>query len=221
MYLIKALLFSPNPLETNTDQIFEIFHEAKGVPAGSERQEFLARVCEGNLDLCDKVTALLRADDSAGEFLTLAAWSPATVLTEGPGDWVGRYKLVEQIGEGGCGVVYLADQERPVRRRVALKIIKLGMDTKQVVSRFEGERQALAVMDHPNIARVYDAGATDNGRPYFVMEFVPGKKVTQFCDEQRLGQEARLKLFLEICDAIQHAHQKGISIAISSRRTFW
>jgi eukaryotic-like serine/threonine-protein kinase len=197
-------------LETNTDQIFEIFYDAKEVSAGSERQEFLARVCKGDLELCEKVTALLRADDSAGEFLSLAALAPATVLTEGPGDCVGRYKLVEKIGEGGCGVVYLAEQEKPVRRRVALKIIKLGMDTKQVVARFEAERQALALMDHPNIARVYDAGATDNGRPYFVMEFVPGKKVTEFCDEQKLGQETRLKLFLEICDAIQHAHQKGI-----------
>src|SRR6266487_1979299 len=127
---------------------------------------------------------------------------------EHAGDWIGRYKLLQQIGEGGYGVVYLAQQEEPVRLQVALKVIKLGMDTKQVVARFEAERHALALMDHPNIARVFDAGATDIGRPYFVMELVRGLKITDFSDEHQLSTPERLKLFIEVCQAIQHAHQK-------------
>jgi eukaryotic-like serine/threonine-protein kinase len=131
-------------------------------------------------------------------------------VSEKPGDRIGRYHLLQQIGEGGCGVVYMAEQEEPVKRRVALKIIKLGMDTKQVVARFEAERQALAMMDHPNIAKVLDAGATETGRPYFVMELVRGIKITEFCDENRLPTEERLNLFVQVCHAIQHAHQKGV-----------
>jgi len=123
---------------------------------------------------------------------------------------IGRYKLLEQIGEGGFGVVWMAEQEAPVRRRVALKIIKLGMDTKEVVARFEAERQALAMMDHPNIASVLDGGATDTGRPYFVMELVRGIPITQFCDERNLTTRERLELFMQVCLAVQHAHQKGI-----------
>jgi serine/threonine protein kinase len=134
----------------------------------------------------------------------------AAPLTEKPGQTIGRYKLLQQIGEGGCGIVHMADQLEPVRRRVALKIIKLGMDTKSVIARFEAERQALALMDHPNIAKVLDAGATETGRPYFVMELVRGMKITQYCDEQKLSTRARLDLFLQACQAIQHAHQKGI-----------
>ena len=126
------------------------------------------------------------------------------------GDHVGRYKLLQQIGEGGCGVVYMAEQAEPVRRRVALKVIKLGMDTRQVIARFDAERQALAMMDHPNIAKVFDAGATAAGRPYFVMELVRGPKLTDFCDAERLSTEARLQLFIQVCHAIQHAHQKGV-----------
>ena len=129
---------------------------------------------------------------------------------EKAGDHIGRYKLLEQIGEGGCGVVYIAEQEEPIRRRVALKVIKLGMDTKQVIARFEAERQALAIMDHPNIAKVFDAGATDAGRPYFVMELVPGAKITDYCDRHKLSTRQRLDLFIQVCSAIQHAHQKGI-----------
>ena len=129
---------------------------------------------------------------------------------ENCGDHVGSYKLLQQIGEGGCGIVHMAEQEEPVRRRVALKVIKLGMDTKQVIARFEAERQALAMMDHPNIAKVFDAGATATGRPYFVMELVRGVQLTDFCDADRLSTEARLKLFIQVCHAIQHAHQKGI-----------
>ena len=126
------------------------------------------------------------------------------------GSKIGPYKLLQKIGEGGCGVVYMAEQEKPVRRRVALKVIKLGMDTKNVIARFEAERQALAMMDHPNIARVLEAGATETGRPYFVMELVRGVKVTTYCDEHRLNVRHRLELFIQICGAIQHAHQKGI-----------
>src|SRR5262245_45910311 len=129
---------------------------------------------------------------------------------EQPGDRIGRYKLLQQIGEGGCGVVYMAEQEEPVRRRVALKIIKLGMDTKSVIARFEAERQALALTDPPTMPKVSDAGATDTGRPFFVMELVRGVKITEYCDQNNLSTEERLKLFTQVCQAIQHAHQKGI-----------
>ena len=131
-------------------------------------------------------------------------------LSEKPGDKIGHYKLLQQIGEGGCGVVYMAEQEEPVRRRVALKVIKLGMDTKSVIARFEAERQALALMDHPNIAKVLDAGATEAGRPYFVMELVRGIKITEYCDQSNLSTHERLDLFIQVCRAVQHAHQKGI-----------
>src|SRR5437016_4312013 len=130
--------------------------------------------------------------------------------TELPGDRIGRYKLLQKIGEGGMGVVYMAEQEEPIRRRVAIKIIKLGMDTRQVIARFEAERQALALMDHPSIAKVLDAGSTDSGRPYFVMELVKGIRITDYSDDNRLSTEERLNLFVQVCRAIQHAHQKGI-----------
>ena len=129
---------------------------------------------------------------------------------EGPGTRIGPYKLLEQIGEGGMGVVYMAEQEAPVRRRVALKIIKPGMDSRQVIARFEAERQALALMDHQNIARVFDAGATETGRPFFVMELVHGVPITDYCDQNRLTPCERLELFMPVCQAVQHAHQKGI-----------
>src|SRR5438067_1505898 len=131
-------------------------------------------------------------------------------VAEGPGSRIGPYKLLQQIGEGGFGVVYMAEQQEPVRRKVALKIIKPGMDTKEVIARFESERQALALMDHPNIARVLDAGATESARPYFVMELVKGIQITQFCDNNHLPARERLELFISICHAIQHAHQKGV-----------
>src|SRR5246127_4237172 len=131
-------------------------------------------------------------------------------ITEKPGDRIGRYKLLQHIGEGGCGTVYMAEQTEPVRRQVALKVIKLGMDTKQVIARFEAERQGLALMDHPNIAKVLDAGATEAGRPYFVMELVAGPNLTDYCNQKRLSTNQRLELFVQVCDAIQHAHQKGI-----------
>src|SRR5437773_8535968 len=129
---------------------------------------------------------------------------------QGPGTMIGRYKLLEKVGEGGFGTVYVAEQCEPVKRRVALKIIKLGMDTKQVIARFEAERQALALMDHPNIAKVLEAAATDTGRPYFVMELVRGIKITDYCEQNNLSTRQRLDLFVSVCQAIQHAHQKGI-----------
>src|SRR5438046_2126388 len=186
----------------------------------AERVAFLDRECSGDAELRQRVEALLGAHAKAGEFLNEppAAVSAKTFvittgmipITEKAGDRIGRYKLLQQIGEGGCGVVYMAEQEEPVRRRVALKVIKLGMDTKQVIARFEAERQALALMDHPNIAKVLDAGATETGRPYFVMELVRGTKITEYCDEAKLSTRERLGLFIQVCQAIQHAHQKGV-----------
>ena len=131
-------------------------------------------------------------------------------IREAPGTEIGKYTIREQIGEGGFGLVFVAEQQRPVRRKVALKIIKPGMDTKEVIARFEGERQALALMDHPNIARIYDAGTTDSGRPYFVMELVKGIPITEYCDQQKLTTTERLELFATVCRAVQHAHGKGI-----------
>ncbi len=198
----------------------QIFEEALRLSSPGERAAYLDKACGGNEPLRQNVEALLRAHDQAGAFLQQppAALSAKTFVvsagtipvSEKPGDKIGRYKLREKLGEGGCGVVYVAEQEEPVRRRVALKIIKLGMDTKQVVARFEAERQALALMDHPNIAKVLDAGATDTGRPYFVMELVRGIRITDYCDKNNLSTEERLKLFIQVCSAIQHAHQKGI-----------
>jgi serine/threonine protein kinase/Tfp pilus assembly protein PilF len=192
-----------------------IFTEAVDLPA-DERAAYLERACGGDAELRQRVESLLQTDDRVGDFLELASRETAILARAGgstsekPGDRIGRYKLLQQIGEGGCGVVYMAEQEEPVRRRVALKIIKLGMDTKSVIARFEAERQVLALMDHPNIAKVFDAGATESGRPYFVMQLVHGDKITEYCDQNSLTTEERLKLFIQVCQAIQHAHQKGI-----------
>nr|MBC8218910.1 serine/threonine protein kinase [Planctomycetota bacterium] len=131
-------------------------------------------------------------------------------ILEQHGGQIGRYKLLSVLGEGGMGVVHLAEQQRPIKRRVALKVIKPGMDSRRVVARFEAERQTLALLDHPNIAHVYDAGTTENGRPYFVMEYVKGLPITKHCDHHKLTVEDRLDLFLQVCHAVQHAHQKGI-----------
>src|ERR1017187_899881 len=142
--------------------------------------------------------------------LALSGAIGEAAVSEQPGDFIGRYKLLEKIGEGGCGIVYMAEQTEPIRRHVALKVIKLGMDTRQVIARFEAERQALALMDHPNIAKVLEVGATDTGRPYFVMELVKGVRITDYCDRNSLSTGERLALFMQVCQAIQHAHQKGV-----------
>jgi serine/threonine protein kinase/Tfp pilus assembly protein PilF len=191
----------------------EVFTEALSVPE-AEQAAFLKRACAGDPDLCRKLQGLLKAHKRTDHFLDRPptgdrSTAPA-MIGEKPGDQIGRYKLLQQIGEGGWGVVFMAEQAEPVRRRVALKIVKPGMDTRSVVARFEAERQALALMDHPNIAHVFDAGATESGRPYFVMELVRGVKVTDYCDQHSLTTPERLELFGQICDAVQHAHQKGI-----------
>jgi len=196
-------------------QALEIFSRAVEMASAEVRAGYLEGACGGDERLKARVEALL-AHHVQDSFLQQPAAVPgprATVLrpvTEKPGDRIGRYKLLEQIGEGGCGVVYVAEQEEPIRRRVALKVIKLGMDTKSVIARFEAERQALALMDHPNIAKVLDAGATETGRPFFVMELVRGIKITDCCDQNNLSTRERLDLFIQVCHAIQHAHQKGI-----------
>jgi serine/threonine protein kinase len=191
-----------------------IFKAAVKLPP-EQRAAFLDQACVSNHALRQEVESLLRAHEEAGSFLQSHPDRPSMTAdheptAERPGSLIGPYKLLQQLGEGGMGVVYMAEQVQPVRRRVALKIIKPGMDSRQVVARFEAERQALALMDHQNIARVLDAGTTDNGRPYFVMELVHGVPVTKYCDENRLTPRQRLALFVPICQAVQHAHQKGI-----------
>jgi serine/threonine protein kinase len=202
----------------------ELFAAALEIADPAGRRAMLAHVCAGEPQVCARIEELLAAHESAEGFFSecnaaLVASAPddgldaaeaAILLEDLIGSKIGPYKLLQKIGEGGGGVVYMAEQEKPVRRRVALKIIKLGMDTRNVIARFEAERQALAMMDHPNIARVLDAGATDTGRPYFVMELVRGIKLTDYCDQNQLDTQQRLGLFIQICQAIQHAHQKGI-----------
>ena len=190
-----------------------IFAAALAKAPGAERRAFLDGACDGDEALRQRVEQLLDADDRTAGILERGPdglTGPHEPPGERPGDRVGPYKLLQQIGEGGMGVVYMAEQTEPVRRRVALKIIKPGMDSRQVVARFEAELQALAMMDHPNIAKVLDAGATESGRPFFVMELVHGVPITQFCDDQQLTPRERLELFVPVCRAIQHAHQKGI-----------
>lgn len=193
-----------------------IFEAAMDLPP-EQRAAHLDKACGSNAALRQRMESLLKAEGSSGGFLDSPADPVAGERTrvlpaslEKAGDRIGHYRLVQQIGEGGCGVVYMAEQLEPVRRRVALKIIKLGMDTESVIARFEAERQALAMMDHPNIAKVFDAGVAETGRPYFVMELVRGLKITNYCDEAKLSTPARLDLFIQVCQAVQHAHQKGI-----------
>jgi len=194
----------------------EIFFRALEKTSLEERTGFLDGACGNDAGLRHKVDQLLVEHFATDDLLRQpavdreATLEDAMMVSEGPGELIGRYKLLQKIGEGGFGVVYMAEQKEPVKRRVALKIIKLGMDTKQVVGRFEAERQALAMMDHLNISTVLDAGATESGRPFFVMELVKGIPITQYCDENQLTTKARLKLFIPVCQAIQHAHQKGI-----------
>ena len=204
-----------------------LFEGASSIDAPDEREAFLDQTCHGMPELRQRLETLLRLQESADRFFEPVAAelqislqdekvagtadSPALGADAEEMDTrVGRYRLLDKLGEGGCGIVYLAEQMEPVRRRVALKIIRLGMDTENVIARFEMERQALAMMDHPNIARVYDAGATSSGRPFFVMQWVEGEKITDFCDKKRLDVRQRVELFTRVCHAIQHAHQKGV-----------
>jgi serine/threonine protein kinase/WD40 repeat protein len=190
-----------------------IFHDALARPQ-AERPAFLAAACAGDEPLRRRVEALLHAHDNPGSFLAelapMPAATPGEPFPERAGTVIGPYKLMEQIGEGGMGLVFVAEQQQPVRRKVALKVIKPGMDTRQVVARFEAERQALALMDHPNIAKVHDGGETASGRPYFVMELVKGVPITEYCDQNEVPIRQRLELFVSVCQAVQHAHQKGI-----------
>jgi serine/threonine protein kinase/tetratricopeptide (TPR) repeat protein len=192
-----------------------IFNLARKIESPDGRRNYLEQVCGADAALHQRVQALLRVHDEDRSFLQAPASSPLVTtakepIREGPGTLIGPYKLLQQIGEGGMGTVFMAEQSQPIQRKVALKLIKPGMDSRQVLARFEAERQALAMMDHVNIARVLDAGATESGRPYFVMELVHGVPITQYCDDNRLTPRERLELFVPVCQAIQHAHQKGI-----------
>ena len=196
-------------MKSEHEEAERILNRALDFPS-DEREVFLSGACGDDAALRDRVATLLRAHDEADQFLNDGITIEETVVSEGLGTVVDRYKLLQQIGEGGMGIVYMAEQTEPVKRKVALKIIKLGMDTKQVVARFEAERQALAMMDHPHIAKVLDAGATDTGRPYFVMELVRGVTITEYCRKNKLKSGDRLELFIAVSQAIQHSHQKGI-----------
>ena len=192
-----------------------IFNAARKIEIPDERDTYLRRACGADGQMYERVATLLRTYDEERTFLEsppaeIGPRAGGDSIAERPGTVIRRYKLLELIGEGGFAVVYMAEQAEPIRRQVALKIIKLGMDTRQVIARFEAERQALAMMDHPGIAKVYDAGATETGRPYFVMQLIRGAPITQYCDANSLTTEARLRLFLDVCRAVQHAHQKGI-----------
>ncbi|MBI3863192.1 MAG: tetratricopeptide repeat protein [Planctomycetia bacterium] len=193
-----------------------IFNVARKIDCDEARAEYLQQISQGDAGLINRVTALLQGFKKQSRFLEAPSLEvgAATFIVpperEGPGTVIGPYKLLEQIGEGGMGTVYVAEQKVPVRRTVALKVIKAGMDTREVIARFEAERQALAMMNHPNIAKVLDAGATEAGRPYFVMELVKGVPITDFCDQQKLATRERLLLFITLCQAVQHAHQKGL-----------
>jgi serine/threonine protein kinase len=200
----------------------DIFLKAIDLSSPDERAAFLAQACASDESLRRQVEAMLQAHATPDSFLEKPAAAMGPTIdelprcpkerggSEGPGTRVGPYKLLQQLGEGGMGVVFLAEQQEPVRRRVALKIIQQGMDSRQIVARFESERQALALMDHPNIAKVLDAGTTDGGRPYVVMELIKGIAITKFCDQDHLTPRLRLELFIPVCQAVQHAHQKGI-----------
>ncbi|HMC89080.1 MAG TPA: serine/threonine-protein kinase, partial [Gemmataceae bacterium] len=199
-----------------------IFIAALEMDDPEKRAAYLVAACAGDADVRRRIERLLGAHDEASSILdrttapqgeietppTTAAEQQA--VPEGLGTLVGRYKLLQEIGEGGMGMVFMAEQQEPVRRLVALKIIKPGMDSQQVIARFEAERQALALMDHANIAKVLDAGTTEGGRPYFVMELVQGVPITRYGDEHHLTLRERLELFVPVCQAVQHAHQKGI-----------
>ncbi len=204
---------------TKLREVERVFGEAME-RAPQTRVDYVRTACAGDVEVMERVLGLLAAEARAGDFMAsptageaakdaglsgTSAWP-----TEGPGTRIGPYKLVQLIGEGGFGAVFLAEQEQPVHRLVALKIIKLGMDTHQVVARFEQERQALAMMDHPNIAKVLDAGSTEAGRPFFVMDLFRGDPIAEYCDKNNLSIDDRLELFAQVCAAVQHAHTKGV-----------
>ena len=195
--------------------IDEIFFQALRCTSAAERRAYLDQTCAGDSQLRTRLEQLLQAYPEAADLLETPAASGIVTIgppcLECPGTQIGPYTLIREIGRGGMGVVYLAEQHEPVQRLVALKIIKPGMDTQQVIARFASERQVLAMVDHPHIARVFDAGTIEgHGRPYFVMELIDGPPITRYCDDQRLSIEQRLQLFIPVCQAIQHAHQKGI-----------
>ena len=202
---------NPPSIKTDSERIKDIFHTALQHKTPGERDNYLTDACRDTPELRRQIESLLQAHERAGDFLGQSGKPPDTRLAaEKPGSMVGRYKLLELIGEGGFGTVWMAEQQEPVRRRVALKVIKPGMDTKQVLARFEAERQALAMMEHPSIARVLDGGATESGRPYFVMELVRGVRITDYCDSNKLSTRERILLVIRVCQAVQHAHQKGV-----------
>jgi serine/threonine protein kinase len=193
----------------------KVFEGAIKLPTPQERAAYVRGACGEDQALRQQVESLVQAHDEVGGFMPTDPGEavitiPDRPLSEKEGTCIGRYKLLQRIGEGGMGVIYMAEQTEPVTRKVALKIIKQGLDTKSVIARFEAERQALAMMDHPNIAKVLDAGSTDTGRPYFVMELVKGVPINQYCDKNHLPTKERLQLFIAVCQAIHHAHQKGV-----------
>src|SRR5947208_5210091 len=193
--------------------IDSIFCSAIEIESPDERRVLVEQTCGDDVDLRNQVERLLHAHFHGRSILDAPVQPVATVdepLRETAGTVIGPYKLIEPIGEGGMGTVWMAQQTQPVKRLVALKLIKAGMDTRQVIARFEAERQALALMDHPNIARVLDGGATGAGRPYFVMDLVKGAPITRYCDTHHLTPRQRLGLFVPVCQAVQHAHQKGV-----------
>jgi eukaryotic-like serine/threonine-protein kinase len=199
--------------EQNLEQ--SIFLHAIGLASPADRAAYLEDACRNNPQLRAELHALLAAHDRLGGAAASSIQPESTQLSSTPsgeaaGAVIGPYRLLEQIGEGGMGTVWMAEQKAPIRRHVAVKVIKAGMDSKQVLARFEAERTALALMDHPNIARVLDAGVTGAGRPYFVMELVKGQPITKYCDDKHLSVRERLELFGDVCRAVQHAHQKGI-----------
>src|SRR5262245_2383450 len=201
------------PMNDRSDQAKSIFLEAIDRIPPEQWPAFLDQACGNDQILRADVEKLLQAQGKLGTFHEQPREPALTTpqpLVEGPGTMIGPYKLMEQIGEGGMGLVFVAEQHEPVRRKVALKLIKPGMDSRAVIARFEAERQALALMDHPNIARILDAGTTETGRPYFVMELVKGVPITDYCDQEQLTPRQRLELFIPVCQAVQHAHQKGV-----------
>ncbi len=199
-------------ISTSPD-IFNVFNDAVSIESPTEQQRYLEQACGDDSQARARIEALLHAHNAAGGFfggLDSLETTQAHFSTETLNSVIGRYQLREILGSGGMGIVYAADQESPIRRQVALKVIKPGMDSREVLARFDAERQALALMDHPGIARVFDAGTTDSGHPYFVMELVRGLPITDYCDRYRLSLADRLKLFITVCQAVQHAHLKGI-----------